>query len=108
MQYGDPTLSIGWKSGNALRKSSSRPGLRFAMATPAGPRSQTPISHTASKPSAAMASHSCGGTEPSSINVPYFLLRSASPTHVLISYTLGNRGQLDIVLPQGIHRKPRD
>src|SRR3954453_15656996 len=103
MQYGDPTLSSGGKSGNAPRKASMRPGLRLAIAIPAGLRSQTPISHTASKPSAAIAFHSSGGTEPSSINVPYFLLRSATQTQVLISYTLRNRGHLDIVLPQHTH-----
>src|SRR3982750_5001963 len=108
MQYGDPTLSSGWKSGNTRRKSCRRPGLRFAIAIPAGLRSQTPISHTASKPNAAIASHSWGGTEPSSMKFPYFLLRSASQTQVLISYTLGNRGHLDIVLPQHTDWKSRD
>ena len=51
------------KSGSARLKSSSRLWFRLAMAMPAGLRSQTPISHTASKPCAASASQSAAGTE---------------------------------------------
>ena len=41
---------------------SRSPGFRMEIAMPAGLRSQTPMSQTASKPRAAMASHSCAGT----------------------------------------------
>ncbi len=48
-------------SGSASRKLSTRPSFSSAIAIPAGLRSQTPISQTASKPSAAIASHSRRG-----------------------------------------------
>src|SRR5882672_6058802 len=64
---------------------------------PAGLRSQTPISHTASKPNSAMASHTEGGTEPRSTGVPTFSLSSESQTQVLISYTLGYLGHVGMI-----------
>src|SRR5271157_2759136 len=97
-------LSSRRNSGSARRKSSSRPGFLFAIAIPAGLRCQTPISYTASKPKAAMASHSAAGTEPRSTGLPAFLLSSESHTHVLISYTVGYRGQLDMSVPPEIAR----
>src|ERR1700733_11014384 len=63
---------------------------------PAGLRSQTPISQTAAKPNLATASHSTEGTLPKSTEVPVLRLSSESQTHVLISYSVGNRGQLDM------------
>jgi hypothetical protein len=48
-------------------------------------RSQTPMSHTASKPRFAMPSHSVAGTEARSIAVFHFRFRSESHTQVLIS-----------------------
>src|SRR5438876_6966881 len=63
------------------------------MATPAGLRSQTPINQTASKPNAAMASHSVEGSEDKSRFFPYFCLSSESQTQVSISYNVGYLGQ---------------
>ena len=85
MQYGEPTTSFVWTSGSARRKLSIRPSFASATAIPAGLRSQTPISQTASKPSAAIASHSFAGTLARSIAVPSRRLSSSSQTHVLIS-----------------------
>src|SRR5262245_16085361 len=68
------------------------------MEMPLGLRSQTPISHTASKPNSAMASQTSGGTEPRSTEVPDFRLSSDIQTQVLISNTLGYRGQPGIVI----------
>src|SRR5271157_1491061 len=65
---------------------------------PAGLRSQTPISQTASKPYAAMASHSAEETELKSTELPCFWLSSESQTQVLISYNVGYRGQVDKVI----------
>src|SRR5262249_32426730 len=42
-----------------------------------------------------MASHSPAGIDDKSICRPYFRLKSESQTQVLISYSLGNRGQAD-------------
>ena len=67
------------------RKSSSRPGFCSAIAIPAGLRSQTPMSQTASKPSAAIASHSAAGTPASPIFLPSRARSSSSQTQVLIS-----------------------
>src|SRR5271157_4781377 len=67
------------------------------MAMPAGLRSQTPISQTASKPKAAMASHSAEGTELKSTDVPVFRLSSESQTQVLISNNVGYRGQVKVI-----------
>jgi hypothetical protein len=85
MQYGEPTTSAGVKSGNARRKLSTSASFRSAIATPAGLRSQTPISQTASNPSAAIASHSLFGTSARSIFSPRRVRNSSSHTHVLIS-----------------------
>jgi hypothetical protein len=85
MQYGEPTTSSARTSGRARRKLSTRPSLASAIAIPAGLRSQTPISQTMSKPSAAIASHSLAGTLARSIAVPSRRLSSSSQTHVLIS-----------------------
>ena len=85
MQYGEPTTSSVWKSGSARRKLSTRPAFSSAIAIPAGLRSQTPISQTASKPSAATASHSRPGTLARSIAAPSRRLSSSSQTQVLIS-----------------------
>ncbi len=85
MQYGDPTTSSVRKSGSARRKLSIRPSFSSAIAIPAGLRSQTPISQTASNPSTAIASHSCPGTPARSIAVPSRRLSSSSQTQVLIS-----------------------
>src|ERR1700691_5952561 len=63
---------------------------------PAGLRSQTPISQTASKPNLAIASHSSEGTLPKSTEVPVLRLSSESQTQVLISYSVGYRGQVDM------------
>src|SRR5436190_18813519 len=64
----------------------------FAMRIPAGLRSHTPMSHTASTPDAAIASHSSDGTMPSVIVRLYCLLKSLSHTQVLISYMMGRAG----------------
>ena len=80
-----PRCPAGRKSGNARLKSSIRPSFRLAIAMPAGLRSQTPISHTASNPCAASASHSAAGTEPKVTELPAFVLSSESQTQVLIS-----------------------
>ena len=85
MQYGEPTTSLVWKSGRARRKLSISPAFSSAVAIPAGLRSQTPISQTTSKPSAATASHSFPGTPARSIGLPSRALNSSSQTHVLIS-----------------------
>src|ERR1700757_4044180 len=69
---------------------------------PAGLRSQTPTSHTASKPYAEIVSHSADGTEARSTFLPYFWLSSESHTQVLISYKLGNRGHTDAPLGASI------
>src|SRR5439155_25930798 len=66
-----------------------------AMGTTAGLRSQTPIYPTASKPNAAIASHSVEGREDKSRFFPYFCLSSESQTHVSISCNVGYRGQTD-------------
>jgi hypothetical protein len=66
------------------------------MEMPAGLRSQTPMSQTASKPYLAMASHSAAGTELKSTDL--FWLSSESQTQVLISYSVGYRGQMDMVI----------
>src|SRR5271165_945796 len=68
------------------------------MAALAGLRSQTPISQTASKPNLAMSSHSAEGTEPKSTAFPYFCFRSQSQTQVLTSYSVGYRGQNDMLI----------
>ena len=73
------------KSGRARRKSSRSPSFRMEIAIPAGLRSQTPMNQTASKPWAAMASHSCSGTVARFTGLWYFRLRSPSQTQVLIS-----------------------
>src|SRR5271165_3283724 len=98
MQYGDPTLSSGLKSGRVRRKSFSRFSFRLAIAIPAGLRSQTPMNQTASKPNLAMASHSAEGTELKSTEAPVFRLSSESQTQVLISYSVGYRVHLGIVI----------
>ena len=97
MQYGDPTLSPGLKSGKARRKSFSRLPFRLAIAILAELRSQTPMNHTASKPYLAMSSHSEEGTELKSTDIPVFRLSSESQTQVLISYNVGYLGQSDMV-----------
>ena len=85
MQYGEPTTSSVRKSGRARRKLSISPPFASAIAIPAGLRSQTPISQTASKPSAAIASHSPPGTVARSTGAPSRRLSSSSQTQVLIS-----------------------
>src|ERR1700683_452847 len=65
---------------------------------PAGLRSQTPMNQTASKPNLAMASHSAAGTQLKSTGVPVFRLSSESQTQVLISYSVGYRGQTDMLV----------
>src|SRR6266702_6473576 len=62
------------------------------MRIPAGLRSHTPISHTASTPNEAIESHSSDGTVPSVIVLLYWLLKSLSHTQVLISYMMGRAG----------------
>ena len=78
-------FALGVAEGRAglLQTALTLPFVVFAI--PAGLRSHTPISHTASKPSAAMASHSGPGTELKSRAVLYTRLRSDNQTHVLIS-----------------------
>jgi hypothetical protein len=56
------------------------------------------MNQTASKPNLAMASHSAAGTELKSTDVPVFKLSSESQTQVLISYSVGYRGQTDMVI----------
>jgi len=58
-----------------------------AIAIPAGLRSQTPMSQTASKPSAATRSHSLAGTpaSPACSSSAPCARSSSSQTHVLIS-----------------------
>jgi hypothetical protein len=70
MQYGEPTTSSGRKSGSARLNESVSPSFARAIAIPAGLRSQTPISPTASKPRAAIVSHSLSGTLARSNLVP--------------------------------------
>src|SRR5580658_9502128 len=65
---------------------------------PAGLRSQTPMNQTASKPNLATASHSTEGTELKSTCVPVFRLSSDNQTQVLISYKVGYRGQIDMII----------
>ena len=55
------------------------PRSRSAIAIPAGLRSQTPISQTASKPSAAIASHSPPGTSARSTRLPSRRLQLVEP-----------------------------
>ena len=66
------------------------------MASPAGLRSQTPISQTASTPRAASSSQRCSGTLPSVMGAPWRRLSSFSQTQLLISYTMGWAGRVDI------------
>ena len=73
------------KSGSARRKLSISPSFSSAIAIPAGLRSQTPISQTASNPSAAIASHSLAGTPARPIFLPSRGRSSSSQTQVLIS-----------------------
>ena len=61
MQYGEPTTSAVVKSGQRAPEALDQASFSSAIAIPAGLRSQTPISQTASKPSAAIASHSAAG-----------------------------------------------
>src|SRR5215831_18705465 len=77
-----------------MRKSARRFAFSFAIAMPAGLRSQTPMNQTASKPKAAMASHSADGTELKSTSLPALVLSSLSHTQVLISYKVGYRGKV--------------
>jgi len=58
-------------------------GMEFSI--PAGLRSQTPMSHKASKPCEAMASHSVSGTVARFTDLLAFRLSSPSHTQVLIS-----------------------
>ena len=67
------------------RNEATSPSFSSAIAIPAGLRSQTPISQTASKPRAARASHSAAGTSPSPTGPPARALSSPSHTHVLSS-----------------------
>src|SRR5580704_10386111 len=113
MQYGDPILSSGLKSPRARRKSSTRFLFLLAIAIPAGLRSQTPMNQTASKPNLAMASHSAESTEPKSTEVPVFWPSSESQTQVLISYNVGYRGHIDMLVPSfappfAVSRRRRD
>src|SRR5262245_31956520 len=55
-------MSSSRRSGSAARKEATRPGSDFASATPAGLRSHTPISQTASTPGGVMASQADAGT----------------------------------------------
>src|SRR5262245_13574951 len=66
------------------------------MTMPAGLRSHTPMSHTASKPNPPIASHSAVGTESRASASPYFRLKPANHAQVLISNMLGYRGHLDM------------
>ena len=83
MQYGDPATSAGSYPGSAASKLSVSAAFVMAMATPAGLRCQTPISHTASYP--ASASQVCCGTPPRSTRRPAASLSAASHGSVLIS-----------------------
>jgi len=85
MQYGEPTTSSAVTSGSASRKLSVSESFCSAIPIPAGLRSQTPISQTASNPSAAIASHSAAGTPASPIFFPTRARSSSSQTQVLIS-----------------------
>src|SRR5882672_24602 len=53
------------------------------------------MNHTASRPKAAIASHSPDGTLDKSMFFPYFSASSETHTQVLISYKEGYRGQAD-------------
>ena len=78
---GRADVVFGTKSGRARWKSASRPGFLLAMAMPAGLRSHTPMNQTASKPRAAMASHSGAGTEAGVTGFPSCgSIRQARPT----------------------------
>src|SRR3989442_6303773 len=68
------------------------------MRTPRGLRSHTPISHTASTPSEAIASHCSSGTVSSVMTRLFCRLKSLSHTHVLISWMTGRTGQ-DVSMP---------
>ena len=68
----------------ALEALDAAPRSRSAISIPAGLRSQTPISQTASNPSAAIASHSLAGHVGETDLAPSGA-QLASQTHVLIS-----------------------
>ena len=85
MQYGEPATSASAKSGRTRRKLSTSDSFASAIAFPAGLRSQTPISQTASNPSEAIASHSDSGTPARSTGLPSRRLSSSSQTQVLTS-----------------------
>src|SRR5690242_3109120 len=53
------------------------------------------MNHTASKPKAAIASHSADGTQDKSMFFLYFRASSETQVQVLISYKQGCRGQED-------------
>ena len=83
MQYGDPATSAGSYPGSADSKLSVSAVFVMAMATPAGLRCQTPISHTASYP--AKVSQVSSGTPPRSTRLPARSLKAPSHGSVLIS-----------------------
>jgi len=85
MQYGEPGMSSGVKSGRAFAYSSRRGCRLRASFIPAGLRRHTPISQTVSNPMEAMASHSSGGTPASVTGRLCLRLNSPSQTQVLIS-----------------------
>ena len=77
--------SSGRTSGSAARNESCSPVFALASARPAGLRSHTPISHTASAPSGVTASHAACGTSPSVTRRPAARDKSASQIAVLTS-----------------------
>ena len=84
-QYGDPITSSGRRSGSASRNEACSPALAFASSRPAGLRSHTPISHTASVPASVTSSQADAGTSASVTRRPAARDRSPSQMAVLTS-----------------------
>ena len=64
-QYGDPITSADRRSGRASRNEACSPAFACVSSRPAGLRSHTPISHTASMPSGVTSSQAEAGTSAS-------------------------------------------
>jgi hypothetical protein len=84
-QYGDPIKSSARRSGSESVNEAWRAGFAVANSSPAGLRSQTPISHTASMPAGVTSSQAGSGTSASVSCRPAARDRSPSQTAVLIS-----------------------
>lgn len=84
-QYGDPITSSGRRSGSVSRNEARSAAFAFARARPAGFRSHTPISHTASTPAGVTSSHAESGTSASVTRQPVARDSPASHAAVLTS-----------------------